>query len=308
MIVLAVLGLAIGIAYATANRSLLAARQSQENTQATEIIQAQAEALRSLAGNEEGDDDYIYLADPFCVDKASGHVVKKSDVSYHTKCSQGEASRYLISVKWDGPGHDTFVIKATWEDVSGGSTLDTNTLTYRVHKPAESAPTRDHSCPAGFSGTWPDCHPPPPGVSISVSPSTITKGDSATLSWVSSNATSCTASGAWSGSKPVTGTGSTGTLNATSTFTIKCTGDSGIASDSVEVKVDCPAGYDGTAPDCHRIPCPENEYGTYPDCRPNPCPAGMYQGDKWTYDYYSPQYPWMGYGDDVPPYCVPWSI
>ena len=49
MIVLAILGLAIGIAYSTANRSLLNARQAQENARATEIAQGQVEALVSLA-------------------------------------------------------------------------------------------------------------------------------------------------------------------------------------------------------------------------------------------------------------------
>jgi prepilin-type N-terminal cleavage/methylation domain-containing protein len=48
MIVLAVLGLAIGIAYATANRSLLNARQAQENSQATAAAQAQVELLVSI--------------------------------------------------------------------------------------------------------------------------------------------------------------------------------------------------------------------------------------------------------------------
>lgn len=49
MIVLAVLGLAIGIAYATANRSLLNARQAQENSMAAAAAQAQVEQLLSIA-------------------------------------------------------------------------------------------------------------------------------------------------------------------------------------------------------------------------------------------------------------------
>ncbi len=58
MIVLAVLGLAIGIAYSTANRSLLNARQAQENSQATAAAQAQVEQLVSIgctSGNPECD-------------------------------------------------------------------------------------------------------------------------------------------------------------------------------------------------------------------------------------------------------------
>jgi prepilin-type N-terminal cleavage/methylation domain-containing protein len=48
MIVLAVLGLAISISYATANRSLLNARQAQENSIATELAQSQMEAIQAV--------------------------------------------------------------------------------------------------------------------------------------------------------------------------------------------------------------------------------------------------------------------
>src|SRR5688572_27952500 len=54
---------------------------------------------------------------------------------------------------------------------------------------------------------------PPPTVTLSASPTTISPGGSGTLTWTSTNATSCTASGAWSGAKPVSGSQS-GTLNA----------------------------------------------------------------------------------------------
>jgi type II secretory pathway pseudopilin PulG len=54
MIVLSVLGLAIGISYATANRSLLNARQAQENSQATAAAQSQVEQLVSI-GCASGD-------------------------------------------------------------------------------------------------------------------------------------------------------------------------------------------------------------------------------------------------------------
>jgi len=40
-----------------------------------------------------------------------------------------------------------------------------------------------------------------PSVSLSADPASINNGESTTLSWSSSNADSCTASGAWSGSK-----------------------------------------------------------------------------------------------------------
>src|SRR5208282_6206817 len=54
--------------------------------------------------------------------------------------------------------------------------------------------------------------PAAPAVSLGASPSTITSGKSAKLTWSATNATSCSASGAWSGSKAVSGTQSTGVL------------------------------------------------------------------------------------------------
>ncbi|HEX5743864.1 MAG TPA: prepilin-type N-terminal cleavage/methylation domain-containing protein [Candidatus Saccharimonadales bacterium] len=151
MIVLAVLGMALGISYATANRSLSDARQAQENSQATALLQAQAESLRSMAGNPSSSPDNIYRAGSFCVGD-DGHVTTSN-------CSLGEASRYKVDITWGGAATDTFVIKASWEDVSGDIT-DTNTLIYRVHKPVASAPTTDHSCPPGYTGTYPACVPP----------------------------------------------------------------------------------------------------------------------------------------------------
>ena len=75
---------------------------------------------------------------------------------------------------------------------------------------------------------------PSPSVSLSVTPTSVGYGGHATLSWSSSNASSCTinASGvATSGSK------STGALYSNTTFILTCTGAGGAASKSVSVTV-----------------------------------------------------------------------
>src|ERR1700676_1317318 len=62
-------------------------------------------------------------------------------------------------------------------------------------------------------------------VSLSVSPTTIKLGQSATLTWSSTAGTTCTASGAWSGSQSASGTQAvTPTAAGTTTFTLSCTG------------------------------------------------------------------------------------
>ena len=62
----------------------------------------------------------------------------------------------------------------------------------------------------------------PATVSVSVSPATITVGQSATVTW-SSNAGTCTASGAWSGTQTATGTQAvTPTAAGSEMFTLAC--------------------------------------------------------------------------------------
>jgi hypothetical protein len=82
--------------------------------------------------------------------------------------------------------------------------------------------------------------PPAPTVSLSASPTSLSPGQSATLTWNSTNATACTASGAWSGSQPTTGSTSTGALNQTSSYTLTCTGSGGSTSATTSVTVKTP--------------------------------------------------------------------
>lgn len=80
--------------------------------------------------------------------------------------------------------------------------------------------------------------PPLPTVTLSVNPGTIASGGSATLTWSSTNAATVTASGGWSGSLAASGSKSTGTLNATTTFTINASNATGNATpQSVTVTV-----------------------------------------------------------------------
>jgi len=82
--------------------------------------------------------------------------------------------------------------------------------------------------------------PPTPTITISASPSVVASGDSATLTWSSTNATACTASGAWTGSEPVSGTHSTGALSANAIYTLTCTGAGGSTQQSTTVAISAP--------------------------------------------------------------------
>jgi hypothetical protein len=75
-----------------------------------------------------------------------------------------------------------------------------------------------------------------PIVSISASPTSISTGQSSTLSWVSSNTTSCSASGSWDGDKPLSGS-QVVTPTVTSNYVITCLGGGTSTGDSVTVTV-----------------------------------------------------------------------
>jgi hypothetical protein len=76
-----------------------------------------------------------------------------------------------------------------------------------------------------------------PVISISANPVTVTSGQTATLTWSASNATSCTASGGWAGNKPLSGTETTAPITATTTYTLTCSNSSGSSSASTSVSV-----------------------------------------------------------------------
>lgn len=58
-----------------------------------------------------------------------------------------------------------------------------------------------------------------------------------TLNWNATDATACTASGAWSGSRSTTGTETVGPLQADSQFTLSCSGQGGSANSTAAVTV-----------------------------------------------------------------------
>ncbi len=84
-----------------------------------------------------------------------------------------------------------------------------------------------------------------PTVAFSVSPTTIVLGQSATLTWSSTNSSSCLASGAWSGDQGAVGTSvQTPTIEGPLTFTLTCSGASSTRSaKSASLTVTAPTAY-----------------------------------------------------------------
>ncbi|MEK7538568.1 MAG: peptidylprolyl isomerase [Patescibacteria group bacterium] len=78
---------------------------------------------------------------------------------------------------------------------------------------------------------------PAPTVTLFANPSSLTPGSTTTLKWSSVDATSCTASGGWTGNAALSGVQTLSNLTATSTYTLTCTGAGGTVAESVTVMV-----------------------------------------------------------------------
>jgi hypothetical protein len=82
---------------------------------------------------------------------------------------------------------------------------------------------------------------PVPTVTLSLSQSKVSLGKSSTVTWSSTNATSCAASGAWSGTQAISGTSpQTPPASGANAYTLTCTGAGGSANQTATLTVPIP--------------------------------------------------------------------
>jgi hypothetical protein len=144
--------------------------------------------------------------------------------------SSSNATSCTASGGWTGS-------KATSGSQSSGALTSNTTFTLQCTGAGGSV---SRSATVTITTPTPPPPPPPAGaptVSITANPTSVASGGSSTLTWLSTNATSCTASGGWSGSKAISGTQSMTNLTANRTFTLACTGSGGTTSASATVTV-----------------------------------------------------------------------
>jgi prepilin-type N-terminal cleavage/methylation domain-containing protein len=164
MIVLAVLGLALSISYATANKGLQQSRNAQEHSQALGIINSQIELLRTAYAAQAGDS---VPSSPFCLaPAAAGQTVNpttlgtgatgfknsvKTDnlttTAYPGPCSQ--SGLYYISIV--PRAGDVYDFRVRWDGISNLGRQQEE-LTYKISTLAAGA--------GGY--TDPETPPPPP--------------------------------------------------------------------------------------------------------------------------------------------------
>ncbi|MEK7135950.1 MAG: hypothetical protein AAB831_02190 [Patescibacteria group bacterium] len=107
------------------------------------------------------------------------------------------------------------------------------------------------SCEGYGGGTTASCsESKAPTATLSANPSTIDSGQSSTLTWSSTYATSCTAAGGFSTGGATSGSASTGVLTSTQNYQVSCTGPDGSANSNIAtVTVRIPTVSIGAAPD-----------------------------------------------------------
>eukprot|EP01034_Spumella_vulgaris_P002550 gene2550-3316_t len=143
-----------------------------------------------------------------------------------------------LTLNWSSTNAAACTASGAWsgaKPVSGSETITptaSGTMTYTLTC-AGSAGSGNSNGSAMVTVTA-----PAPTISLVANPGSITQGQSLTLNWSSTNATACTASGSWSGAKPVSGSETIApTASGTPTYTLDCSGAGGTASRSVTVIV-----------------------------------------------------------------------
>ena len=79
--------------------------------------------------------------------------------------------------------------------------------------------------------------PAAPTITLTANPGQVRNGGTAQLTWSTQNATSCTASGGWTGSKAMQGSEQTAAITTSTAFKLTCTGAGGSTDQSVSVGI-----------------------------------------------------------------------
>lgn len=145
-----------------------------------------------------------------------------------TTISAGASS----TLNWSSTNSTSCVATGGW---SGSKTLNgsqqianiNQTTSYTLECSGSSGPPAQRTVTVSVGSP---SAPTSPTATIGASPTSVQTGGATTLTWSSTNATSCTAGGGWSGSKAASGSEQVSNLTSTSTFTLVCSGAGGSTS------------------------------------------------------------------------------
>ncbi len=134
MLATAVIGLVIGMSYASASRALRTGRFAQEQTEALKIAESQIERLKYIASlgtaaNPTTQNIYNSSAGmtTFCIDDA----FERFPIT-NAKCLN-QAGLYDKKITYSADATDTFIVEVSWQQ-QGSSNKGNVQIAYRLHK------------------------------------------------------------------------------------------------------------------------------------------------------------------------------
>jgi hypothetical protein len=144
------------------------------------------------------------------------------------------AAGQTSTLAWSSTDATTCTASGGWsgtQAASGSQSVSPSSTTTYTLSCTGIGGTASHSATVTVSST-----PAPPTVTLTANPTSVASGQPSTLTWSSTNASSCTASGGWSGTQATSGTQSV-SPTSTTTYTLACTGTGGTTSQSATVTV-----------------------------------------------------------------------
>jgi hypothetical protein len=142
----------------------------------------------------------------------------------------------VITLTWSvsNPGAASCTASGAWS----GTLASSGTQTVTAGAAGTSFYTLTCGAASATTSVVVSTPPPSPSASLTLAPANINTAQTTVLSWSSANATSCTASGAWSGAKSTAGSvtvtpGGAGNF----TYNLACSGDGGTANASAALSV-----------------------------------------------------------------------
>ena len=166
-----------------------------------------------------------------------GAVTTVDVVAQGTRCQRGWPA---MTVSLDGKTvlNSASVNRSSWQNYSAAASLAAGGHTLTISDSAAASCRTLYVDEIIFSSSA--SVSVAPTVSLIATPASVVSGNSSTLTWSSTNATSCVASGGWSGSQSTSGSIATGALTASTGYTLTCTGSGGNASSTATVTVTPP--------------------------------------------------------------------
>jgi prepilin-type N-terminal cleavage/methylation domain-containing protein len=135
LVVIAIVALVLGGAYASARRSFITTQQTQERSEAAKYSEEQLERLRVAADDPDNAIFGSAGSSAFCLISTG-----ETRTAGSAPCGVGTDNRYKLSITRtqatvNGGTHYTFRVRTTWDLVGANDIRDTDEINmyYRIH-------------------------------------------------------------------------------------------------------------------------------------------------------------------------------